>query len=74
MVCIVLFLFFFFLVGRREGGGKKNIVGAQSDRNTNSILHVSAAVYNPLFNFTPKVSDDNLRGKGITIEKGTAVT
>lgn len=39
-----------------------------------SILHVSAAVYKPLFNFTPKVVDDNLREKGIALEHRTAVT
>lgn len=61
-------------MGRREKGGKKIIVGAQAERNTNSMLNVSAAVYKPLVNFTPKVSDDNLKEKGITLEKRTAVT
>lgn len=67
-----------FVLGFFWWGGErrevKKIVGAQSERNTNSMLHVSAAVYKLLINFTPKVSDDNLKEKGITLEKRTAVT
>lgn len=39
-----------------------------------SVLYVSAAVYKPIFNFTPKVADDNQREKGISLQNRTAVT